>query len=155
MAVLEETKLRMTRFAAGTRVPEWLLAVEPMNKDSVLDEPRFIVAVDVVEVSDRFFVIPVGVSNGPGIMSFNGSYCTITAPGKPVEAVIAKQVILGLDYMTARARDTFVKTGEPSGKKQSKIVVPVWVKDGIGYGAVGFGIACILAGILSKLLGLH
>lgn len=91
------TEIKCTRFAPGAAVPEWLLAAEPMGPDSVAGPFIFQIEVDVLELEDRFVLLPTGTGNLAPILHYGGQGARLYAPAKPVCNVLVTNTIMGLE----------------------------------------------------------
>lgn len=91
------TEIKCTRFAPGAAVPEWLLAAEPMGPDSVAGPFIFQIEVDVIELEDRFVLLPTGTGNLAPTLHYGGQGARLYAPAKPVCNVLVTNTIMGLE----------------------------------------------------------
>ena len=91
------TEIKCARFAPGAAVPEWLLAAEPMGPDSVAGPFIFQIEVDVLELEDRFVLLPTGTGSLAPTLHYGGQGARLYAPAKPVCNVLVTNTIMGLE----------------------------------------------------------
>lgn len=76
----------VTTFKMGQAVPDWLLALEPIDATSRRGEGlRFGTDVHVVEAEDYYLILPLRFEPVAGLLDAAGSHhCAIWAASKPV-----------------------------------------------------------------------
>jgi len=103
------------RFAAGSAVPEWLVAVEPIDASSVPGPFIFQSEVDVIETEDRFIVLATETGNLPPTFHYGGRGGRAYAASKPVCNILAHNQIEPLDV------NAWVQTGN------DMVQAPAWL----------------------------
>lgn len=83
---------KVTHFPMGSDVPEWLLMLIPQGPQSVKDQFRFAMDVDVIDHQDYFMVVPTALEiQGIGILDMAGTrFCNVWAADKMVRVAIGQ-----------------------------------------------------------------
>lgn len=93
----EDQTITRTRFDIGAEAPSWLLDAEPISTQSVPGKFTFMVACDVLDLTDYYVVLPLtyGPIPGPipGVIQFDGEGCKILATSKPVRLILVQQTL--------------------------------------------------------------
>lgn len=92
--------ITVTRMAAGSEVPEWLIAMEPNNPNAVRGAIRFGIDMNLIELPDMYVLVPCSIWQAPGAQAIymgGGQGMNTFAPGKPVRVVLSMIQICTLD----------------------------------------------------------
>jgi hypothetical protein len=98
--------VKITRFAPGQAVPDWLLDQEPAQPDAIKGPITFADVADVIETPDYFVLVPF--RDAAGIVTIEGRGNLVFAATKPVRVLIQQSVIFPIDMRDAGAQASWV-----------------------------------------------